>query len=80
MSLLTTQEAAERMRCHPETIRRAVRSGSLPARHFGGKWLIDEEALEAPRPQRVAPVRPRRGRATGRFAKIAESMNRSATS
>jgi len=80
VTYLTVNEAAALMRRCPETIRRRIRSGDLPAaRAFGdGNYLIDEADLLAPVPQRPLPLR--RRRATGRFAKIAESMNRSATS
>ena len=78
MTYLTVNEAAAQMRCHEKTILRMVKRGDLAATYFGGKYLIDEAALARPVPQRLAAPRPRRR--TGRFAAMAESMNRSATS
>jgi len=43
--MLTVPEAAERTRRNPETIRRWIRSGRLPARKVGTQHLIEEEDL-----------------------------------
>jgi len=42
---LTVQDVVEKLpvRVHPETIRRAIRRGELPARKFGRVLLIKEE-------------------------------------
>jgi excisionase family DNA binding protein len=45
--MLTVPEAAERTRRNPETIRRWIRSGRLPARKVGTQHLIEEENLAA---------------------------------
>jgi excisionase family DNA binding protein len=45
--LLTVVQAAGRARCHPETVRRAIRSGTLVAFRAGSMWRISPEALTA---------------------------------
>ncbi len=72
--LLTIPEAAERLRCHPETVRRAVRSGAIHADKFGGKYLIDPDNLPLTLPPRPSPPKPARRRPTGHFAKLADEM------
>lgn len=49
MEKLTVTEAAERARCHPETVRAALRAGDLRGtqRVKGGNWLIPVAALNA---------------------------------
>ncbi len=42
---LTVSEAARRARRNPETVRRWVREGKLPATHAGTQILIDERDL-----------------------------------
>jgi excisionase family DNA binding protein len=46
---LTVTEAASVARCHPETIREALRDGSLRGsqRKKGGPWKITRAALDA---------------------------------
>ncbi len=39
-------EAAERLRIHPESVRRLIRAGRLPAKKFGNSWLIARDVLE----------------------------------
>ncbi|MGH2767641.1 MAG: helix-turn-helix domain-containing protein [Actinomycetota bacterium] len=43
--MFTVPEAAMRSGRHPETIRRWIREGKLPARKVGTQHLIDEEDL-----------------------------------
>ncbi len=43
---LDATEAAHRLKVHPETIKRLIRMGQLPARKFGNKWLIDRDVLD----------------------------------
>lgn len=43
---LDANEAAQRLKVHPETVKRLIRMGDLPARKFGNKWLIDRDVLE----------------------------------
>lgn len=57
---LSPHEAAERARTHPETIRRAVRSGALPASRAGRSIRVDPADLDTwlnrPPSQRAEPV------------------------
>ncbi|HXG77591.1 MAG TPA: helix-turn-helix domain-containing protein [Gaiellaceae bacterium] len=45
--MLTVPEAARRAKRNPETIRRWIRSGRLPARKVGTQHVIEEDDLEA---------------------------------
>lgn len=45
--LLTVEDAAKRVKVHPETIRGWIRSGELPAVDIGGKYRIYPNDLEA---------------------------------
>lgn len=79
VSLLTADEAGERLRCSGRTIRRMIRAGELAAVRVGRRWLVDESDL--PRPRRLAgdeitprPRAPRRERG-GRFARLEDRMN-----
>ena len=42
----TVQEAADRLHIHPESVRRLIRQGKLPARKFANTWLIARQVLE----------------------------------
>ena len=37
---------SERLNIHPESVRRLIRQGKLPAIKFGNKWLVDKSTLE----------------------------------
>lgn len=39
-------EVAERLNIHPESVRRLIRQGKLPAIKFGNKWLVEKDTLE----------------------------------
>ena len=39
-------DVAKRLRIHPESVRRLIRQGKLPAIKFGNKWLVDKVVLE----------------------------------
>lgn len=39
-------EVASRLSIHPESVRRLIRQGKLPAIKFGNKWLVEKGALE----------------------------------
>jgi excisionase family DNA binding protein len=39
-------EAAHRLRIHPESVKRLIRQGDLPAVKVGNVWLIDRDKLE----------------------------------
>lgn len=73
--LLTTAEAAQALRCHERTIRRAIARGEIRATFFGGRYLIPVDALPemlAPRP--LPPIRPRKP--AGQFVELAREMTR----
>ncbi len=40
------EAVAERLRIHPESVRRLIRQGKLPAIKFGNKWLVEKVVLE----------------------------------
>lgn len=74
--LLTTAEAARELRCHPETIKRAIRCGKIRARFFGGRYLIERSALPA---ELAPPAKPpgRPAKQPGHFARVAREMDAS---
>ena len=38
--------AAKRLHIHPESVKRLIRRGKLPARKFANKWFIRKDVLE----------------------------------
>jgi len=46
-TMLTVPQAARRVNRNPETIRRWIRSGRLPAKKIGTQHVIDEDELLA---------------------------------
>jgi excisionase family DNA binding protein len=38
--------AAKRLSIHPESVKRLIRLGKLPARKFANKWFIHKDVLE----------------------------------
>lgn len=42
----TVRDASERLNIHPESVRRLIRQGKLPARKFANTWLIERSVLE----------------------------------
>ena len=46
MTVLTLQEIAERLKLHPNTLRRYIKEGKLAAMKFGRVWRIEEKDLE----------------------------------
>ena len=38
-------EVAKRLNIHPESVRRLIRQGKLPAIKFGNKWLVEKVNL-----------------------------------
>lgn len=38
--------AAKRLSIHPESVKRLIRLGKLPARKFANKWFIRQDILE----------------------------------
>jgi excisionase family DNA binding protein len=45
--LMTIDDAAEALRCHPETLRRAIRRKKLSCYRFGGLYRLSAEHLQA---------------------------------
>ncbi len=43
---VTVPDAAERLGIHPESVRRLIRLGRLPAKKFNHAWLIEHDVLE----------------------------------
>ena len=43
---VTVPVAAERLQIHPESVRRLIRRGQLPAKKFGNSWLVERDVLE----------------------------------
>jgi excisionase family DNA binding protein len=39
-------EAGSRLRIHPDSVRRLIRQGRIPAFKFANKWLIRKDELE----------------------------------
>lgn len=56
--MLTVPQAARRLRRNPETLRRWIREGKLPARKIGTQHIIDERSLDAFEKVRRPPVPP----------------------
>jgi excisionase family DNA binding protein len=39
-------QVSRRLGIHPESVRRLIRDGKLPAIKFGNKWLVEKSVLE----------------------------------
>ena len=50
----TLEEAANMLRLHPQTLRRWIREGKLPARRFGKQFRLRREDFESVAQPRVA--------------------------
>lgn len=46
MTVLTLKEVAQRLKLHPNTLRRYAKEGKLSAMKFGRVWRIEEEDLK----------------------------------
>lgn len=44
-NFVDARQAATILKVHPETVKRLIRDGELPATKFGNKWLIEKERL-----------------------------------
>jgi excisionase family DNA binding protein len=44
--VLTAEQAARYLQVNPETVRRAARSGRLPAARMGRRWRFQKSALD----------------------------------
>ncbi|MCY4661279.1 MAG: helix-turn-helix domain-containing protein [Acidobacteria bacterium] len=53
--MITVPEAALRIGRNPETVRRWIREGKLPAQKVGTQHFIDEDALPDPGAAEVVP-------------------------
>jgi excisionase family DNA binding protein len=53
-------EAGARLTIHPDSVRRLIKQGDIPAVKFSGKWLIRKDQLE----QFARTYDPRPGRKT----------------
>lgn len=45
--VFTAEEAAEYLKTNPQTIRRMLREGKIPAAKVGREWRIHKDALDA---------------------------------
>ena len=45
--LLSVPDAAKQMSLNPETVRRHIRSGTLPATKIGQQWFLTKENTDA---------------------------------
>ena len=43
---LTANQAARRLKVHPETVKRLCRQGDIPAEKVHNTWLIRQEVLD----------------------------------
>ena len=59
MDLLSTEEASSYLRLNPKRVQTLARSGKLPGRRVGRKWLFDRRDLDAllGKPDRHEPSR-----------------------
>lgn len=55
--LITLEEAATRLGKSPRQVRYMIRQRTLVAKKLAGRWMIEEEALGLPAPQRAAEQR-----------------------
>jgi len=46
VNVLILKEVAERLKLHPNTLRRYAKEGKLPAMKFGRAWRIEKEDLK----------------------------------
>jgi excisionase family DNA binding protein len=58
MGILTTAEAAERLGISVRRVQQLVQDGRLPAKEFGGTFMIEEKDLKLVRERK--PGRPRK--------------------
>ena len=43
---IDVNEAAKLLDVHPETVKRLIREGKLPATKFGNKWIIELDRFQ----------------------------------
>ncbi|MDP2857397.1 MAG: helix-turn-helix domain-containing protein [Bacillota bacterium] len=44
-SYVDVLEVSRILRVHPETVKRLIREGKLPATKFGNKWIMERERV-----------------------------------
>ncbi len=68
MPWMTTEEVAEELGYHPESIRTLMRTGRLVGRHYGRVWLVDPDSVaefkRRMKAEGFAKHDPRRGKST----------------
>lgn len=45
--VMTLEEVAEHLRCHPSTIYRLLKKGAIPAFKLGSDWRFNKDSIEA---------------------------------
>lgn len=77
--LVSIQEAAEIVAVHPETLRRLVKQGIVPALRVGKSWRIRLSDLEPSLHGPGSVTQEKKRQPQGRFAKIARGFAGSAS-
>jgi excisionase family DNA binding protein len=72
MNILTAGEAAERLDVSVRRVQQLVKAGRLPAKVFGGSFMIQESDLKLVADRK--PGRPRKS-ATGKAEKMGKKRN-----
>jgi excisionase family DNA binding protein len=73
--LLTVEEAARRLKINPQTVRRWIRQGLLPAAKVGRKeWRINAAALPGGEPRPAPSIRDKRASAVERLFALRERL------
>lgn len=76
-TLLTTMEVADRLRIHPDTVRRMCARGDLTVTRVGGRLRIHEDSLPTPdwNPRhRTPPIRTPRPGAQGSLTALVREL------
>lgn len=73
---ITVPEAARRASVHPETIRRWIWAGRLPARKFGNQYMVEEADLAQAQAGSLRPARADYPRDFTDWVESVERMNR----
>ena len=46
MTIMTVEELAAYLKCHPSTIYRQIKSGGVPAFKLGKDWRFNQESID----------------------------------